>query len=1024
MAATGPEYGGFYTAERIANLRANVEKYPWAKSEQVGAISGAAFWVKKSDDELWRMVPGQDLPRCIDAHAQDWVRTGGCPNCGPVIYDTDKYPYQVDIWGHPWQIQCPRCKDWFPKNDFGKYYQSGIDETGVFNPRQADRSLLFNTDHPDANDPKHMWCVDDGYGWNPDKDHVNRFVAYYVWRYWGAIKGGTAALARAYLYTGDPIYAHKCAVLMDRISDVYPSMDWSVYGKQGWPHSGSQDGGKIEGSIWEVETAMTLATAYDMVKSGLWNQPELCQFLVQKSQQYQLPTAKGDYDKLVGNIETNLIAEFMKAVQSGRKIYGNEGNPQQIAITCAVALNREPTSEEWIDWAFKEGTVGQGALRPGEGGHIPALLVAAIDRDGVGAEGSPGYSLGWGAALGQAADMLADYGKSKHDLYKDYPQFKQTILAGWNLAMLATTTPNIGDAGGCGSRHGIIAADPSFIVRGYKYLKDPRYALIAGWANHGQAGTIGRDIYAKDPDWIARDVARLLDEHGHEPPIAGLNRAGYGLVSVQFGPRDTGQALWMYYGLNGVAGHKSELMYGYDAFGFTVVPTLGYRELWGSWPKSAQWEDATISHNTVMVDQNEQSTIRVGSPEFFAQFPDFGGFAVDSREAYPGVAQQYSRTMALVKVGDQNASYAVDIMRVHGGKDHLLTFHALPGTVTTEGLRLVEQAGGSYAGPDIPYGTSMAPPRMGTSWLKNVARDSNPAGQFLLDYQGQAPYWTLQDSDDVHVRYHCFTRYDDVALADGYPPQGQSNPEKLRFLLCHRAGQDLNTTNVALIEPYQKQPLIKQVTRLKINGQDANSEAVALRVELADGAVDHITAGADDTTVYQTEDGVTFSGRLQGLRRREGKIEKAWIVRGSKLAMGKFALSLPDAGYRGTIVKMDRGMKDHCCVWVKEPLPVGEVLRGSEIIIANDRRSPASARLNACYTVDNVQKDGDLYKVDCGDVCFIRGFVDLKDYSKGYVYNFEEGAEWIIPTKARLALGPNQTAAIAANAKMEVNLPQ
>jgi hypothetical protein len=81
------------------------------------------------------------------------VRTGGCPNCGPVIYDTDKYPYQVDIWGHPWQIQCPRCKDWFPKNDFGKYYHSGIDETGVFNPKRADRSLLFNADHPDAGDP-------------------------------------------------------------------------------------------------------------------------------------------------------------------------------------------------------------------------------------------------------------------------------------------------------------------------------------------------------------------------------------------------------------------------------------------------------------------------------------------------------------------------------------------------------------------------------------------------------------------------------------------------------------------------------------------------------------------------------------------------------------------------------------------------------------------------------------------------------------------------------------------------------
>lgn len=1017
-AATGPEYGGFCTPERIANLRTNVEKYSWAKSRQLAAIQSAELWVKMSDEELWAMVPSQDLPRCIDVNMHNGVRIGGCPNCGEIIYETDKYPWQVNVWSKPWKITCPRCKDSFPKNDFGKYYRSGIDETGCFNPKKADRSLLFNEEHPDPNDPKHMWAVDDGFGWNPEPGKYNRFIGYYVWQYWNVVKSGVAVLANAYLFTGDPIYAHKCGVLLDRIADVYPAMDWSVYGQAGWFHSGSTDGGKIDGSIWEVSTVIGLARAYDQVKPGLWNQPELYAFLADKGKQYQLPTPKGTYEQLIQNIDTNLIEEFVKAVQSGRKIYGNEGDPQHCVVASAVALNREPKTSEWLDWVFKEGTVGQGALRPGEGDHVPALIVGTIDRDGVGAEGSPGYSLGWGAALGAAADLLADYGKyTRHSIYRDYPQFRQTFTAGWNLGMLATTTPNIGDTGACGSRGGIIAGDPNSIVRGYKYLKDPQLALIAGWAAKGNISGLGRDIYAADPDAIEKDVARLLEQYGKEPPISGRNQHGYGLTSIQFGPRNTGQALWMYYGLNSVAGHKSELSFGYDAYGFTVVPTLGYRELWGTWPKSHEWEDGQLSHNTVMVNEAQQATVRVGHPEFFAQFPDFGGFSVDSREVYPGISQVYNRTMALVQVGD-NTSYALDIFRLQGGDDHLLSFHAIPGPVTADGLTLSKQNGGSYAGPDVPFKTSITGPRMGYSWLDNVERDNQPGDSFVLDFQGTPPYWQLQAEDDLHVRYHCMTRYDDVALADGYPPAGQAtgSPHQLRFLLAHRKGTDLSTTNVAVVEPFLKQPLIKRVTRLTVRNQAPGLEAVALKVELVDGAIDYLTAAPDDNTVYQTDEGLTFSGRLQGLRVRNGQVEKAWIIRGSKLVWKDFSLGLPAAGYRGTVAKMDREMKTPSCVYTTTPLPLDDALKGCEIIISNDRK------LNACYTIDKVTKEGDLYKIDCGDVCFIRGFVDNMDYSKGYVYNFDEGAEWIIPNRARIVRQGEHVVSLNASAPLEVSI--
>lgn len=1019
--ADGPEYTGFYTPERVANLRANVDRYDWAAAQRDAAVKRAEGWVAYSDDELWSMVPGQKLPRTIDPQMQWGKRIGGCPLCGGDVYRHSKYPWRVNIPQQPWKVICPDCKGTLPANDFEAYYRSGIDETGCFNPDSADRSLLFNAEHPGADDPKHEFAVDDGWGFKTPDGAVNRFIGYYGYALWGYIKNGAAALADAYLYTGQAIYAHKCGVLLDRIADVYPAMDWAEYGGQGWFHSGSTDGGKIEGSIWEVSTVIKLCDAYGKIRPGLYEQPELLAFLAEKARQFELPGQKGTYGALVSNIENNLIGEFVKAVKSGRKIYGNEGGPQHCVARCAVTLDREPTTSQWLDWLFEEGTIGQGALKPGEGGHIPGLIVATIDRDGAGAEGAPGYSLSWGAALGAAADLLRDYGKyDAHDVYRDFPQFKRTITAGWRLGVLASYTPNIGDSGACGSRGGIIAASPGFIVRGYKYLGDPRIGITAVWANDGKTEGLGRDIYAQDPYAVENSLAKLVEDCGPEPSIEGRNNAGYGLASVEFGPRHTGHALWMYYGLNAVAGHKSALMCGYDAFGFTVLPPPGYRELWGGWPKSVEFESNTIAHNTVVVNRLPQSTVRVGRPELFAQLPDFGAFCVDSPDVYPGVTEVYRRSMVLMKLGDRD-SYALDVFHILGGSEHLYSFHALPGPVGVEGLQLTPQAGGSYAGEDVPFKTSIKGAGMGFSWLDKVQRDAAPPEAFRLDFMAAPPYWGLTQADDLHLRYHGLTRYTEVALADGYPPSNQSAgaPEKLRYLLARNSGSDdLATTCVGVIEPFKGKPLIDRVRRLDVEPVGPGPQPVAVEVALSNGAVDYLMCGPDDDTQYVVEGGLSFRGRIAALRVEGGRVTRAWLVRAASVSRGDFSVSLPGCGYRGVVAKMDRDMTGHGYIWVDTELPIGDTLKGSEIIIDNDRSR------NACYTIEGVQRDEGLSRIDCGEMCFIRGFNDITDYEKGYQYNFKEKASWIIPHRARLAWRDEHAFEIEANVPVRLVKPQ
>src|SRR5262249_33507868 len=150
---------------------------------------------------------------------------------------------------------------------------------------------------------------------------------------------------------------------------------------------------------------------------------------------------------------------------------------------------------------------------------------------------------------------------------------------------------------------------------------------------------------------------------------------------------------------------------------------------------------------------------------------DLGVLEIDGRDVYPQT-QEYARTMFLVRAPGNN-SYAVDIFRVRGGHDHLLSFHGPPGLVANDGLQLEDQTTGTYAGEDVKFAEQRPGDPLGYCYLYDVQRDASPPSQFTLDWKLEPGYREATKRDNVHLRAHFLTQCNDVALADADPPQNK-----------------------------------------------------------------------------------------------------------------------------------------------------------------------------------------------------------------------------------------------------------
>jgi hypothetical protein len=989
--ASAKQAGLTVTAAERANAVRNAARFPWAAAEREAAVRAAEPWRLRSDEALWDLVPGQELPRSIHVFkVSNSNKIALCPHCKDGIVPFGNYPWITDVFTRTWKIECPNCHAIYPKNDFGAYYRSARDVHGFFRRDKGDARLLFNAEHPDPTDPLHTYGVDAGYGWQEPGGERWDFIAVYTqWGLWPQIRAGIAALAGAYTVTNETEYAHKCGVLLARLADVYPDMDWHPLYEQGFSHSDGLSGyGRVEGCIWECGNGTVWALAYDQVFDGLKSDPDLARFVGAKHRQENL-TPIDDPRRLCAHIEKGLIEEIVVGVKDGR-LAGNQGMHQTTMIAAAFALDRPDETPGLIAWTFAPGRRTNSPDTPGRrkvtGGDLAHVLVGLMDRDGLGDEGAPGYSESWAANLQQVADLLEiDPRYRRYSLYRNYPKFRRFFYLSERWTCLDAVTPPIGDSGSTGA-WGVLGRRPATLLRAFRVYRDPELARSAWKAAGEKRENVHGSIFETDPEALQRAVAACVQKP--DPPLESRLMDGFGLAILQTPHPENGRALWLYYGRNTGHGHLDRLNLGLYAENIDMLPDLGYPEYASGRPRDLAWTRNNAAHNVPIVDGQAQQPsytghVRAFEPEGRVRLVD-----VASDGIYADAATT-RRTACLVDVDDRN-SYVVDIVRVRGGAEHTLGWHGPSDQVTTTGLALQKQEQGTFAGPDVAL-EALAPDwndRAGYAFLYNVERDDRPPLSFTMDYRGEDLRGRIAPGREPHLRLHNLTALQEAALADGDPPQNRKGvPRRLRYLLLTRRGRALESVFVTVLEPYDREPFLRSVRLVPAQSDTPGVHPVVVEVVTKDGRTDLLIAAESAGRV--TAEAVRFEGRYGFLARRDDKVEIAKLMSGTRLEHGAFALTASTAAFTGVLKEVLPDNPDDQRLHLSEALPVASRRAGRLLMVTND------AVQDAAYMVDRWVGAS---VASLGGISLVRGLKDRNDPAQGLVYNVRPGDRYEVPT--------------------------
>ncbi|NLG53175.1 MAG: hypothetical protein GX541_04290, partial [Clostridiales bacterium] len=1024
-----------YTPEKRANVQENVKKYAWAKSEVDAVVRDADKYVDNAET-LWNNVVAEGLPRFYhNGEALD-PEQGLCRYCKfNISAKYGNYPYLYNALSNPWKIQCPECKRRFPSNDFGKYYKSGLDEHGVFKPDLADRSLLTNDLYPEMDTKLGVtgWGVDDGFGYYPGNTYSNgvverhNHIAYYIHEGLYGVIGGYGLIPRAlnslslaYVYTGEARYGRTGAILLDRVADFYPDFDWCMW-QDYLPHTYR---GKNLYNTWENNLVQIFAKAYDAFYP-VYDDPQVISFLRNKAERYGIENPKDSAYALRFNVEDNILREIYKACLESNLV-GNFGMRQLSLTLAAVALDSSPETGEWLNWVMHPGeATTTGKPDPSSlstGGDVMHTLINKVTRDGMGNESSPGYNTIWLESLMEIAELLHDYDKyTNWDLYNN-PKFTKMFTSHIPLTLAGYYTAQIGDHSGTAG--GKISVNDLFdtYVKGFARLGNPELAQILYHGNGDSVEGIHLGIMEKDPERIQQDILDVIDKYGTFSPRSDM-LAGYGFAVLRDGKKykstgsqevNTLRDFWMYFGTGSYHGHDDALNLGIDAYGLNMAPDLGYPEYAGTDPNRIQWVDASLSHNTVMVNGKSQTPIAYSSTPL--HFDDSGRVKVmdaDASQVY-SYTDIYRRTVVMVKVSDE-VSYGVDFFRVRGGNDHVYSFHSQSGEIDkTEGLDgLTAQNGGTYAGPDVPFGQDpktnpnsyskdylLYPP--GSTWLENVRRDTAPAPKFSIDFK-VTDFRKLLPAHltrDLHLRMTMLNDnpLSEVAIATGYPPKANRKwIDHLEYVLVRNTGSgNLDTLFTTVFEPYRGERYLADMSAVDMNVESGvpgdKDTARAVKVTHKNGRVDYIVYASNNTVEYLVDNKFGFKGFVGVYTLYDGEPVYSYINDGNKI--GGFSGLTP--AYTGQVLDFTRELSMNNSITIQ---PDGEIdlskLPGRFIYVDNE-----SSPENGAYEIVGAKETGDGIVIDIGDVSPIRAYKNKDSLASKFVYNIESGQSFRIPLPA------------------------
>jgi hypothetical protein len=378
-------------------------------------------------------------------------------------------------------------------------------------------------------------------------------------------------------------------------------------------------------------------------------------------------------------------------------------------------------------------------------------------------------------------------------------------------------------------------------------------------------------------------VQKVIENFGTTIPLPSVNKQGWRLAILRSGEGENQRALWIDYDAGERHSHADGMNIGLFAKGLDLIPEFGYPAVgYGGWRSViGKWYTRTAAHVTVAVDGRDHNRVNSGVTELWADGEKFR--AIQASDPKMIDSKRFERTVAMIDLDDEDF-YVIDYFLVEGGRDHAKFFHSSFGGVETRGLSLTPTE-------DYGHGTQM----------RNFRMDENPQPGWSADWTIDDRHDYLPEGKDIHLRHTDLTRDAAAYLAESWIDPalfGGTDPEYLPTLMTRRTSEEapLLSAFAAIIEPYQEEPVLTEISRVPLEDPDGSplaDEYVGVRIARRDGRTDLVLLAPNgDSEIVELDSNVRLKGRLAYVSTGAAGVDRIVLCQGDRLVAGSVALAM------------------------------------------------------------------------------------------------------------------------------------
>ena len=899
-----------YKPHDIENAQRNFEQYPWAQAIVHGWQGDVEFALQQNRGFFEELIPESTLGNLSGQY---------CPVCVcPVRRGGGSLNWRVT---EPDRLTCRECGTVYP-ND--AYPETGILEA----PRMGQTFTFYQTPEeralgPDATPEQR---AEHAFWWLGDRPQATSFSGLIrAHRAMWAI-GQARRLAKVYAVTGNIACAERAAWILDRFSRVYPNYLWRCYdgsiadlppaevaanmGDPATPRGGrfapeailhayglnrdsdeQGDYATLFNGFWgsgrlnvhardPVGELLPLVVAYDLIREA--RHPDGTRLLDEETDR---------------RIVEDLLVAGCEDWEHWEDLSNKGVTTRTLSAAVGVLLEQPERVRRGLD-GFNQMLSTRYHF---DGNYTEAPHYAAYNYSNIGA--LPSILLGYSDPPGyqpQDGGRLEDlnlFAEGHHHL---------ALQAMVRMLVPGNSLPPIGDTYIYEAR---AMAEPFPEILAAR-LGGPHAGLLQAFWNVPLAERGSEvSLWYRSPELEAGDGSLPLRTEWFPGWHVGVLRGrGDEHDTALYLTGD--EARWTL-----STGHRHQDILGllFYAFGQELVSDRGYFSGSGERTpdgRSGQvWAKSTLSHNLVVVDEEDQSgTPRGSNLELFGVAPEVEVVQASGFNPYPQ-CDEYRRTCVLLQTPEGHP-YAVDFFRVRGGRTHQYSFHCNGSLVEPSQSRSVELSEAWSTWLDRPRAVTPEQPCTFT-W-----EDSGVRLAMML----------LNTSDTV----------DQVVIADALGCRtasraGEFDKPPIQQILAENrldeGAETLATRYAAVIVPYRGDS--SPVRSARLLEDDARTGAMAIEVKF-DDRTDYIISTRDQ---QQRKIGpVAVAGEFAVVSiDQAGNPLAAYLLNGTRLECGGMRLdlaepntTLPVRSVEGRTFHLARPLSAHLAQTARYVLAAGQ----------------------------------------------------------------------------------------------------